>query len=106
MRARDRAFDNFYMRGFAWIAVAALWGCTQTVQDEARGVCQVLCTCTTAPLPAVRADCQTKCTGEFSSNPLPQQCIECVLDHQNKCTTFEDDCNPLCQRATPGGGEN
>lgn len=86
--------------------LAALWGCTQTVQDEARGVCQVLCDCTTAPLPAARTECNTKCVGQFSSNPLPELCVECVLEHQNRCSTVEDDCNPLCQQTQPGGGGN
>ncbi len=94
------------MRGLAvaWIVLAGLvWGCTQTQQDEARSMCNVLCDCMAPPLPSERRDCNTKCVSQFSTTSLTDACTECVFEHANRCATLNEDCTPLCQQPQPGG---
>ena len=92
------------MRRLALCWVIALWGCTETPQDEARAVCDVLCSCTAAPLPSVQTQCSGQCVSQFANQPLPDTCTQCIFEHAKQCSALETDCTPFCQQSQPTGG--
>jgi hypothetical protein len=89
------------MHRFAFGLVALLAACTQTILDEAISVCDPLCRCIDSPLPTQRRECTASCTTQFEQDPLGEQCVACVIEHANRCTTLIDDCGPVCVQVTP-----
>ena len=69
----------------AWVVVLA--ACAQTVADDAVRTCQPLCVCSESPLPSVRRACNAACTAQFERTPLPEVCIECIVEHADRCAT-------------------
>lgn len=104
MRGGARASDNFHaMHRFAPCLAALLAACTQTVADDALGVCAPLCRCTDSPLPGEQRDCTDTCTAQFIAHPFGDACVACVVDHATQCPSLLDDCTPICTQATPLG---
>jgi hypothetical protein len=84
-----------------WVVV--LGACAQTVADDAVRLCQPLCGCSEDPLPSTQRTCVAGCTVQFERTPLPEFCIECIVEHADRCATLLDDCVPRCSDDMPLG---
>ena len=96
-----RLVISLWALGAPWALAALLAACTQTPADEAISICEPLCHCTAVPLPSAQRACTTTCVTEFETNPLSVPCIDCVIAHENRCTTLMNDCNPICSQGAP-----
>lgn len=83
------------------LCVVVLGACAQTVADDAVRVCTPLCGCADSPLPGVQRDCVAGCTDQFEATPLAESCIQCVVEHADRCATLLDDCVPRCRQPMP-----
>jgi hypothetical protein len=111
IRGRHRAARNLparragstipAMHRLAIVWMVALVACAQTVADNAVRTCQPLCGCAVSPLPAAQRDCTAECTMNFEMTPLAEPCIECVVEHADRCTTLFDDCRSSCNQTVP-----
>jgi hypothetical protein len=89
------------MHRLAIVSMVALVACAQTVADDAVRTCQPLCECAVSPLPAAQRDCTAGCATEFEMDPLAEICIQCIVEHANRCTTLFDDCRSFCSEPVP-----
>lgn len=89
------------MLRFAIGLVVVLAACTQTVADQAVTFCHPLCRCIDIPLPGEQRECVDGCIQLFERDPLASSCVDCVLEHADRCPTLLDDCNPICSQNSP-----
>ena len=83
-----------------WLALvlagACLAACAPSPEDQALDLCQPLCRCNDVPLPSEQAACNASCERRFAMHPSSDACIDCVVEHTDRCPTLAQDCTPLC----------